>query len=193
LNQLDQKIEWIKQLDKLKLVIRKTYLLDESRLENAAEHSWQSALMALVLIDHANENVNLLKVMKMLLIHDVAESIVGDTLHYQKSSDTSTQEQAEAQRLFSKLPSPMGEEMFELWLEFELRDSPEAKYCHAVDRLLPMLNNAETAGRAWKENQVNSSMVLEKNAHIEEGSSELWEYTQKMIHTCVEKGDLPEA
>ena len=192
---LAQQIAFLLEIDKLKTVLRRTYLLDDPRHENSAEHSWHLAVMAMLLAEHANAPVNLLHVLKMLLIHDVVEIDSGDTYIYDVAGNESkaAREQEAAKRIFGLLPSDQQEEMHRLWEEFEARATPEARFAAALDRLMPMLHNYHTQGRSWQEHGVTDAQVIAHNGHMTEGAAALWEYAEAMIKDAVGKGYLAEA
>jgi putative hydrolase of HD superfamily len=186
---LQDQINFIMETDKLKRVIRRNYNADGSRLENTAEHSWQISLMALSLVEHANEKVDTCKVVKMLLIHDLVEIDAGDTYLYGDGNTTEKEqkEQQAAERIFGMLPKEQGREYLIIWKEFEARESPEARFAKAIDRLMPILNNFYSEGRSWKENQISREQVIDKCKGIAEGSSELWDFALQLINEAREK------
>ena len=192
---LEQQIAFLLEIDKLKSVLRRTYLLNEPRHENSAEHSWHLAVMAMLLAEHANVEVNLLHVLKMLLIHDVVEIDSGDTYIYDVAGNESkaAREQEAAGRIFGLLPDDQQGEMHRLWEEFEARATPEARFAAALDRLMPMLHNYHTQGRSWREHGVTDAQVIAHNGHMAEGAAGLWEYAEAMIKDAVGKGYLTEA
>ena len=192
---LEQQIAFLLEIDKLKSVLRRTYLLNEPRHENSAEHSWHLAIMAMLLAEHANVEVNLLHVLKMLLIHDVVEIDSGDTYIYDVAGNESkaAREQEAAGRIFGLLPDDQQGEMHRLWEEFEARATPEARFAAALDRLMPMLHNYHTQGRSWREHGVTDAQVIAHNGHMAEGAAGLWEYAEAMIKDAVGKGYLTEA
>ena len=192
---LEQQIAFLLEIDKLKTVLRRTYLLDDPRHENSAEHSWHLAVMAMLLAEHANAPVNLLHVLKMLLIHDVVEIDSGDTYIYDVAGNESkaAREQEAAKRIFGLLPDDQREEMHRLWEAFEPRATPEARFAAALDRLMPMLHNYYTQGRSWQEHGVTDAQVIAHNGHMTEGAAALWEYAEAMIKDAVGKGYLAEA
>lgn len=190
-----QQIEFIVEIDQLKSVLRKSLLMNRSRNENDAEHTWHLAMMAIVLSEHANEpQLDLLRVLKMLLVHDIVEIDAGDTFAYdiQAHDDKYERESAAAERIFGLLPSDQKEELLGLWQEFEQRQTPESQYAAALDRLQPLLHNYYTEGSSWKKHGVTSDMVLARNQHIESGSRELWNLARHIIEQSVQKGYLPE-
>ncbi|ADB38765.1 HD domain-containing protein [Spirosoma linguale] len=187
-----RQIEFIKEVDKLKYILRKTKLFGSNRNENDAEHSWHLALMALVLADHANVQVDLLKVIKMLLIHDLVEIDAGDTFIYdtQKNHDNTEEERKAAQRIFGLLPDHQSSELLAVWEEFEEQQTNEAKFARAMDRLEPLLQNASNEGGTWKEFDVNYEKVHNKKRVIEHGSATIWRYAEQLLNESVEKGIL---
>lgn len=190
IKRLSQQIEFIAEVDKLKSVLRQTSPIGLKRRENSAEHSWQVVLSAIVFSEHANEEIDLLKVVKMLALHDVVEIDVGDTFHYHKQSKTDLYEQelAAAERIFSILGSPQKEAYLSLWQEFEARQTPEAKYAAAVDRIMAFIMNSRNHGGNWIPNNITIERALEKNAHMQEGSETIWEMAQSMLAECQQKG-----
>ena len=192
---LHQQIAFILEIDRLKSVLRRTYLINDPRHENSAEHSWHLAMMALLLAEHANVEVNLLSVLKMLLVHDIVEIDAGDTYCYDVvgSEDKAAREEQAAQRIFGLLPDDQQAELHQLWTEFEARVTPEAKFAAALDRLMPILHNYHTEGRSWLAHGITSAQVLERNRHAEEGSEALWSYVEEIIADAVKQGYLMEA
>ena len=192
---LEQQIAFLLEIDKLKSVLRRTYLLNDPRHENSAEHSWHLAVMAMLLAEHANAEVNLLHVLKMLLVHDVVEIDSGDTYIYDVAGNESkaAREQEAARRIFGLLPDDQQGEMHRLWEEFEARATPEARFAAALDRLMPMLHNYHTQGRSWREHGVTDARVIAHNGHMAEGAAGLWEYAEAMIRDAVGRGYPAEA
>ena len=192
---LARQIEFLMEIDRLKTVYRRSYLTSNtSRRENSAEHSWHVATAAMILAGHYQEEIDLLHVLKMLLIHDIVEIDAGDTGAYDNigALDKEEREQQAAERIFSLLPSSQAQEVRELWVEFEARVTPEAKFSRAVDRLMPILHNYHTHGKRWLEDGITREQVLEVNQIIRDGSPELWEFVLSMIEESVSKGYLPE-
>ena len=192
---LHQQIAFILEIDRLKSVLRRTYLVNDPRHENSAEHSWHLAMMALLLAEHANVEVNLLSVLKMLLVHDIVEIDAGDTYCYDavSSKDKAEREEQAAQRIFGLLPEDQQAELHQLWTEFEARETPEAKFAAALDRLMPILHNYHTQGRSWLAHGITSAQVAERNHHAAEGSEALWAYVEEIITDAVKHGYLTEA
>ncbi|ELA9324027.1 HD domain-containing protein [Vibrio parahaemolyticus] len=193
MDRLEKQLALLIELDKLKSVLRRTRVKSaEGRLENSGEHSWHVALMAVLMEEHANAPVDICRVMKMLLIHDVVEIDAGDTFVYDTAA---TKEQAEkeikaAERLFGMLPTDQGQELLALWQEFEAAQSDDAKYAKALDRLIPMLLNYHNNGQSWKENSVTREQALTINKRIGFGSVTLWDKVKELIEEATEKGWL---
>ena len=189
---LQQQIAFVMETDKLKRIIRRNYNADGSRLENTAEHSWQITLMALTLSEYAEEEIDVTKVIKMLLIHDLVEVDAGDTYLYGEFDlqERDVKEQQAAERIFGLLPDEQQTEFMALWQEFEARETPEARFAKAVDRFMPILNNYHSQGRSWKENHISREQVLDKCSGIEQGSEKLWAYARQLIDQAKEKGYL---
>jgi len=191
-NRLHQQIQFILEIDKLKSIMRRSYLLNQERHENSAEHSWHLAVMAILLHEYVNEQISLPHVLKMVLVHDLVEIDAGDTYCYDEdaNSDKTERELQAADRLFAMLPEDQGKELRSLWEEFEERSTPEAKFANALDRMMPMMHNYYTRGKSWKENNVTSDSVLERNSLMQDGSEKLWEFTQSLIEDALKKGYL---
>jgi putative hydrolase of HD superfamily len=189
---LQKQIDFIVEIDRLKEINRQTYLMDGSRHENDAEHSWHIAMMALMLAEHSDEAFDALRVVKMLLIHDIVEIDAGDVFIYDEKGNNgkSERERMAARRIYNILPESQAHAYMELWREFEERKTPEARFAMAMDRLQPILQNYYTKGKSWRAHGITASQVLEKNRRIEEGSKALWEYAQRIVAESVEKGYL---
>ena len=189
---LVQQIDFIVAVDRLKQVFRQTRLIDDHRPENDAEHSWHLALMAVVLQEYAAEDVDIARVLAMHLIHDLVEIDAGDTFAYDDvgQADKEERERAAAKRIFGLLPADQRASMLALWEEFEARQTPEARYAAALDRLHPVLLNYHTDGSAWRRHGVRRHRVVAVNRHMEEGAPELWEYARRLIDSAVAEGKL---
>jgi len=189
----ERQIQFILEVDKLKTILRRTYLLNADRVENTAEHSWHLAIGAILLAEHANEPVDITRVLKMVLVHDIVEIDAGDTYFYDEAAevDKSTREQRAADRLFGILPADQDEELRALWEEFELGETPEARFALALDRFMPQLHNYYTEGRSWNEHGITADRVLERNASIANGSGKLWDCARSLLDDAVERGFLP--
>jgi len=188
----ERQIRFVLEIDRLKTIIRRTYLLHADRAENTAEHSWHLAMMAILLSEYANEPVEVSRVVKMVLIHDIVEIEAGDTYFYDAAAelDKPVRERAAADRLFGILPPDQGEELRQLWEEFEAADTPEARFALALDRFMPQLHNYYTQGRSWVEHGITADRVLERNASMAEGSNKLWECARALVADSVAKGFL---
>jgi putative hydrolase of HD superfamily len=187
-----QQLAFIREIDALKHVFRQTILLDRSRQENDAEHSWHLAMMAMLLAEHAEEDVDVAHVMKLVLIHDLVEIDAGDTFCYDTEGmrDQHEREKKAAERLFFLLPEEQAEMLMTLWLEFEAKETPEAKFATSVDRLQPLMHNVFTEGFAWQQHGIHVDQVIERNRHIADGSPALWEIAEGWIRDAAEKGWL---
>ncbi|MFN7239593.1 MAG: HD domain-containing protein, partial [Chitinophagales bacterium] len=169
-NELIQQFEFIKEIDKVKSIYRKSKTFSGEKYENDAEHSWHICLMAMVLSRHSNDSMDVFKVIKMLLIHDIVEIDVGDTFLYSENRNAVFEKEKQAaKRIFGLLPETQKEEFFSLWLEFEEKKTAEAKFAGSIDRLQPILANFLNDGITWKENGVKYDQVIEKNKVIDEG------------------------
>jgi putative hydrolase of HD superfamily len=181
--ELRQQLAFVLEIDRLKSVIRRSYLADESRHENSAEHSWHLAMIVLVLYGYASETIDLLKTLQLVLLHDVVEIDAGDAFVYDEDAQQrrAQLERAAAVRIFGLLPSQQEEEFHRLWSEFEEHQTPKARFAAAVDRLMPVLHNCFTDGRSWKEHQVTRDQVINKNQVIADGSQALWSLAKALI------------
>ncbi len=189
---IERQIAFIREIDKLKQVLRQTYLIDGKRRENSAEHSWHLAAMAVLLSEYAREELDLARVVKMLLLHDIVEIDAGDTFAYDEAAhaDKEERERLAAERIFNLLPCDLADEVFALWEEFEAGETPEAKFAEAMDRLQPILLNYGSGGIAWREHNISSEQVIARNRHIEAGAPGLWTYVRGLIDRAEEAGYL---
>lgn len=193
-DRLQQQMRFIIEADKLKEVFRQTLVTGSRRAENSAEHSWHFALMIITLAEHSNHQpLDVLRVLKMVLIHDLVEIDAGDTFAYdtKNMADQHEREARAADRIFGLLPPDQTGEFRSLWDEFEARETPEARFAAACDRFHPMLLNCLTEGHAWRKHGITQDRVLARNAHIAEGSTGLWAYARRMIDEAVAGGHLP--
>jgi len=190
---LEKQIRFILEADKLKEVFRQTLCTQSRRAENDAEHSWHLCLAVIVLSEHANaKGLDVLRVLKMLIIHDLVEIDAGDTFAYD-TAGRATQHEREARaadRIFGLLPADQAADFRALWDEFEEKGTPEAKFAAAVDRFQPVLLNVSTEGAAWKRHGVTADRVRARNASIAEGSAAVWDHAAKMIQGAVDAGHL---
>ncbi len=190
---LKKQIDFILEIDKLKHIYRQTLLTDGSRHENDAEHSWHLAMMALLLCEHATEmSIDMFRVVKMVLIHDLVEIDHGDTLCYDDEAIriAKERERKTAERLFCLLPEDQSEEFRMLWEEFEQQATPEACFAASLDRLQPLLHNYKTGGYSWKKHGVTRDKVLRRTEPIRESSTFLWNFVQELIQESVARGYL---
>ncbi len=192
MERLQKQMEFILEVDKVKQIVRQTYLTDGSRKENDAEHSWHLALMAVLLKEYANEEVNLEKVIPMVLIHDLVEIDAGDTYAYDRAG-LATQRDREtkaADRIFGMLPEDQGKRFRNLWEEFEAYETAEAKFAHVLDNCQPLILNDASGGKSWKEHTVHKSQIYKRNEHTAEGSREIWEYMKQLIDKHIQLGHV---
>lgn len=192
---LSRQIAFIAELDKLKGVLRQSLIMDGSRRENTAEHSWHIAVFAMLMHETAEEpQLDLDRVIRMLLVHDIVEIDAGDTFAYDAAGyeDKEARERAAAERLFGMLPADQANEWMRLWLEFEAGSTPEAQYANAMDRLLPLLHNYYTGGVSWQHNGIVRSQVERRIAPVKTASPKLWEFAMLLLDRAVEKGILRE-
>jgi putative hydrolases of HD superfamily len=186
---LRRQLEFILEIDRLKSVLRQSYLIDNDRHENSAEHSWHLAVAAMVLAEHAKERIDVSKVIRLVLVHDLVEIDAGDTFIYDDAGNVgkAEREQKAANRLFGVLPEEQGQTFMALWREFEDRQTPDAKFAFALDRLMPILHNVFTQGRSWKEHGIRQEQALAKNRPIEDGSPVLWQAVESLITQTLAK------
>ena len=191
-DRLSAQLGFIAEIDKVKGIIRQTWVLDGERRENDAEHSWNIALMAILLQEYAQEPIDVLHVVKMLLIHDLVEIDAGDTFAYDVAghADKEEREQKAADRIFNLLPPDQADEVMALWREFEARETPESRYAAALDRFQPMFHNFLTNGKGWQKHGIRWDQVIARNQHIEEGAPALWKRAQVLIEEAVATGVL---
>ncbi len=191
---LSRQLRFLVEIDRLKGVLRRTYLVGADRLENSAEHSWHLALACMVLAEHADEPMDLLRALKMVLVHDLVEIDAGDTYAYDPAAhvDKAEREQRAARRIFGLLPEEQGREFHALWQEFEARETPEARFANALDRLIPLLHSVHTGGRSWHQGRVVRSQVARRLAPIGEASTALGEVAEGLLRWAVDQGLLPD-
>lgn len=195
MNRLEKQFVFIKEMDKEKFIGRQTYLSDGERKENDAEHAWHMALMTILLSEYANEKIDVLKTVTMLLIHDVVEIDAGDTYAYDEVAKMTQRERElkAANRLFNLLPEDQAKKFYDLWEEFEAGETPEAKFAHTMDNVQPVMLNDATNGKAWKERGIRIGQILDRNKNTSAGSEILWEYAfEQFIKPHVEKGNIKE-
>ncbi len=192
MDNLLKQISFIKEIDKLKFIQRKTKLFHSDRHENDAEHSWHLAMMAIVLAEHSDKPIDILKVVKMVLIHDIVEIDAGDTFIYDNTKNHSNTEEEllAAKRIFGLLPAEQAEEFIGIWEEFEEGNTDEAKFAKSMDRLEPLLQNTSNNGGTWAEFNVSYEKVYEKKKVIKNGSMAIWNFAKSLLNERLEKGIL---
>ncbi len=193
MERLKQQMNFLMEVDKVKKIIRQTYLADGSRKENDAEHSWHLALMCVLLSEYSNEPIDVLKTMTMVLIHDIIEIDAGDTYAYDTAANKTkkVREIAAAERIYHLLPKDQAEYLRSLWDEFEEGITKEARFAITLDKLQPLLLNDQTKGRSWREHEVVLEQVLQRNQNTHLGSEILWNYAKDIIDKNVEQKRLP--
>lgn len=175
---LERQFDFCREIDKEKFIGRQTYLSDGQRKENDAEHAWHMAIMAILLSEYADEKIDVLKTVTMLLIHDLVEIDAGDTYAYDEEAGKSKRqrEEAGADRIYGLLPEDQKQKLRDLWEEFEAWETPEAKFAHTMDNIQPLMLNAATEGKSWVEHGVHIDQILKRNMKTAQGSEQLWEY-----------------
>ena len=191
---LEKQFSFIREIDREKFIGRQTYLTDGERKENDAEHAWHMAVMTLLLAEYANEEIDVLKTVTMLLIHDIVEIDAGDTYAYDEAGAATQREREEAaaERLVGLLPEDQGRELRELFEEFEAYETPEARFAHTMDNFQPLMLNDSNGGGDWRAHGVRRSQVEKRNEKTGTGSGKIWDYMQKIIEKNVQKGNLLE-
>lgn len=195
MERLKKQMEFIVEVDKVKKIIRQTYLADASRKEDDAEHSWHLALMAVLLKEYSNEEADLAKVIPMVLIHDLVEIDAGDTYAYDEAGAATKKERETkaADRIFGLLPEDQGAWFRALWEEFEAYETPEAKFAHVLDNCQPLLLNDASDGKSWAEHKVKKSQIYKRNEHTPEGSREIWKYMKELVDKHIRLGHVIDA
>ena len=189
---LADRLAFIGELERLKTIERRNIVHDRSRQENPAEHSWQMALMAIVLADHAAEPIDVGRAVRMALSHDIVEIDAGDTFCYDKEghADKEEREERAADRIFGTLPEEQGREFRELWNEFEAGESPEARFVRALDRLQPLLLHDQTGGVVFQENEITRTQIYERIGEIETAAPDLWPGVVALVERVVREGKV---
>ena len=193
MDRLLKQIKFIEEIDKLKHIFRQNILIDTSRNENDAEHSWHLAVMAIVLSEYSSaKDLDVSRVIKMVLIHDLVEIHAGDTFCYDEKGyeDKADREQKAAETLFPILPLDQAQEMLGLWREFEELATPEARFASCLDRLEPLILNYNTNGHTWQKPGITYDKVLKRNEIDKENAPVLWEYVLEILEDSVKKGIL---
>lgn len=192
---LEQQIAFCREIDKEKFIGRQTWLTGATRKENDAEHAWHMAVMTVLLSEYANEEIDVLRTMTMLLIHDLVEIYAGDTYAYDEEGKKTqkSRELAAADRLFQMLPEDQGKKFREIWEEFETENTPESRFARTMDNLQPMMLNAATDGKSWADRGIHLSQILGRNKNTAKGSEVLWEYAKEnFLQPNLEKGRIVE-
>ena len=195
LERLEKQFAFCREIDQEKQIGRQTYLADGSRKENDAEHAWHMAVMTLLLSEYSNEEIDVLRTISLLLIHDLVEIYAGDTYAYDETGKQSQREREEqaADRLFGMLPEDQGRYMRDLWEEFEAEETREAKFARTMDHLQPMMLNDASEGKSWQEHGVRLSQILRRNEKTADGSETLWNYAkERFIEPNLEQGRIKE-
>ena len=190
IQRLQQQVEFMLEIDKLKHILRRTILTDRSREENSAEHSWHIAIAVFLFSEYAqDQNIDWYRVIKILLVHDLVEIDAGDTYCYdhQSRKDQAQREQKAAERIFKILPLDQSRSFRELWDEFENRKTPESKYANALDRLQPFLQNYATKGQIWRKNNITRRQVKDRMQPMFDGAPLLWNLVELLIDDAVQK------
>ena len=191
MNPIEQTLNFIIEIEKLKDIHRKTRPVGLKRYENSAEHSWHVCISALMLKDYADSDINIDRVIRMLLIHDLGEIDAGDTIIYaSETQENKDKEEAGVKRLLDMLPNNQGAQYLELWREFELGESDDAKYAKAIDRVPPLLHNINDDGHTWKKHNIKKETVFEINKRIGKGSKALWNVIKAKLEKAVVDGLL---
>ena len=193
MERLDRQFDFAREIDKEKFISRQTRLSDGERFENDAEHAWHMAIMTILMAEYSNEEIDVLKTVTMLLIHDIVEIYAGDTYAYDEEGKKTqaAREKAAAEKIYSILPEDQGSRLKALWEEFEEGSTPESKFAHVMDNIQPMMLNDATDGKAWTEHGVHLNQILKRNEHTAEGSKDLWEYAQeKFLKRNLEIGSI---
>lgn len=191
---LESQIQFLIEIDKIKHIFRKTKLFNHSRFENDAEHAWHLALMALVLGEYSNEPIDISKVIKMVLIHDIVEIDAGDVIVYDSKMRSLAREKENiaAERIFGILPEDQKQEFIELWKEFEEKKTFESKFAAAIDRFEPILQNHLSDYYTWRTHGIAYAQLLDKNQHIQDGSKIIWDVVERIFLEAKEKAAIKE-
>ncbi|MCY3782323.1 MAG: HD domain-containing protein [Chloroflexi bacterium] len=193
-DRLQRQLAFIVEIDKAKSILRNSLVIEEGRRENDAEHAWHLGVMAPLLAEYAREKIDVDRVIEMLLVHDLVEIDAGDTFIYDTAAreQQAEKERAAADRIFGLLPPDQAAALRAAWEEFEARQTPEARFAFALDRLQPLLLNFHTRGHAWRKHGVRRAQVMAVNASIAGSAPELWEFARGLIDEAVRRGYLSE-
>ena len=191
---LQQQLNFILEADKLKNVIRRNYLTDDSRRENTAEHSWHAILLAQIFFEHAEnkEELDLLHIIRMITVHDLVEIYAGDTFIFDEKGyeDKFERENNAAKKLYSLLPDDQAQEYYALWLEFEREETPDAIYACAIDKIMPVMLNTFNKGTSWREAGISANQVFDTLKIVEKGPETIWNLLHDLVHLSEQNGNL---
>lgn len=187
-----KQMDFIMEIDKLKRVVRQSYISDASRKETDTDHSWSLAMMVFLLSEHANKNIDVLKTIKMVLIHDIVEIDAGDTYAYDEAANTTKRDRElkAADRIFGILPDDQAKELRALWDEFEEQSTQEARFAKTLDNIQPLMLNDITDGLAWREHKVRKEQIMKRNKNTKDGSEKIWEFGKNIIEENVKKENV---
>ena len=190
MERFEKQLRFLKEIDGMKNVLRQTMLVDYSRRENDAEHSWHFAVTAMILAEYGDKEVDLFRVLKMALVHDLVEVYAGDTFAYdvKGNEDKEEREQAAADQIFGLLPEEQGQELRSLWEEFDAMETRDALYAACIDRLQPFINNYFTQGHTWRRGNVKPEQVYKRMEPVKYGAPELWKFVEFVIEDSMKKG-----
>ena len=193
-DRLQRQLAFVVEIDKAKSILRNSLVIEAGRRENDAEHAWHLAVMARLLAEYARDEIDVDRVIEMLLVHDLVEIDAGDTFIYDTVARErqAEKERAAADRIFGLLPADQAAALRARWEEFEARQTPEARFAGALDRLQPLLLNFHTRGHAWRKHGVRRAQVMAVNASIADGAPKLWDYARGLIDEAVRRGYLAE-
>lgn len=191
MKEIEQILNFMIEIEKLKNVLRKSKPVGLDRFENSAEHSWHVCISALMLKDYSNEKIDIDRVIKMLLIHDLGEIDAGDKIVYESEKPELKDQEAEGvKRILKMLPGNKVDEYMDLWFEFESGKTNDSKFARAIDRVPPLLHNLNGGGHGWKANNISKEQVFNLNKRIGEGSKDLWDAVYKRLEKGVKEGLL---
>ena len=187
-----KQLAFILEIDKEKNILRQTHLTGHGRREDDADHAWHLAVMTWILREYSNQEIDIVRTILMVLIHDIVEIDAGDTYAYdaEAKKTEAERETKAAERIFGLLPEDQGRKLREIWEEFDAYETPEARFAHVMDNFQPMLLNNSNGGGDWREHGVNQSQVRQRNAKTGTGSEEIWSYMQEILAENIRKGSL---
>jgi putative hydrolase of HD superfamily len=188
MDRLERQLQFIYEIDKVKSIIRRTRRFHEDKLENDAEHSWHICIMALILQEYADDDIDIMRIIKMLLIHDLVEIDVGDVIVYNKTDAHAEAEDIAARRIFGLLPESQVDEYYGLWREFEDQMTSDARFAMALDRMEPIMQSLFRGGEDWRRNGISYEKVIDTNKKVAYGSKALWDYIKQKVDECNDDG-----